>query len=94
MNVFDIILSKTDHMFNCNLCKTPKITDSSLNFIPSKKAIKKYSEDFKEKVCFSRMFSFTAKTVCVQNREGWPCGNGKGNQTKTMEKNFFFVAKM
>ena len=56
-------------MFNCNLCKTPKITYSSLNFIPSKKAFKKYSEDFKERVYFSKMFSFTAKTVYVQNRE-------------------------
>ena len=56
-------------MFNCNLCKTPKITCSSLNFIPSKKAFKKYSEDFKERVYFSKMFSFTAKTVYVQNRE-------------------------
>ena len=30
-------------MFDCSLCKTPKIPYSSLHFIPSKKAFKKYS---------------------------------------------------
>ena len=55
-------------MFNCNLRKTPKIAYSFLNFFPSKKAFKKYPQDFKEKVCFSKMFSFTAKTLCVHNR--------------------------
>ena len=56
-------------MLNCNLCKTPTITYSSLNFIPSKKAFEKYCSDFKEKACFSKIFSFTAKAVCVHNRE-------------------------
>ena len=39
------------------------------------------------------MFSFTGKTVCVHNRETWPCDNGKGNQTNYAEFNFSLLRK-